>query len=170
MRREGGVSLVCACVRVKHGVRKTSNERFFSRVRAKSCLFLVVLDWRVAEEVDKPERLRKFKDCARRQVRIEVHYSMIRSNSLREARRAGLPTQDTIQCEKRGVAPWAQGVCWVCLNTTISAFVVSAKQAQKMAILKGGGVGRKRGVNGSPQSVWWLELTRMFFQNDVEWR
>ena len=56
---EGGVSLVCACVRVKHDVRETSDERFFSRVRAKSCLFLVVLDWRVAEEVDKPERLRK---------------------------------------------------------------------------------------------------------------
>ncbi len=34
------------------------------------------------------------------------------------------------------MAPWARGVCWVCLNTTISAFCVRRKQAQKIAMLK----------------------------------
>lgn len=34
------------------------------------------------------------------------------------------------------MAPWARGGFWVRLNTTISAFCVRRKQAQKMAMLK----------------------------------
>lgn len=41
-----------------------------------------------------------------------------------------------IRSETRGVAPWARGGCWVRLNTTISAFCVRRKQAQKMAMLR----------------------------------
>ena len=64
------------------------------------------------------------------------------------ARRTANPGHNPSQ--KRGVAPWARGVCWVCLNTTISAFCVRRKQAQKMAMLRSQDpvlVGARAGTN-----------------------
>ena len=71
-----------------------------------------------------------------RAVRIKCCYSMTRSNSLREARRAGLYAVEPDSGVRRAdAATRARGWTKAHLKTTISAFCVRRKQAQKIAML-----------------------------------
>ena len=91
--------------------RKAADERLLAVVGLDPRLLLVVLDRLVAEQRDKPAGARAVSEGGMALAVGVAHYSMTRSRSLREARRAGL-------------------------NTTISAFWVRRKQAQKMAMLR----------------------------------
>ena len=106
--------------------RKAADERLLAVVALHARLLLVELDGLVAKDVDKPAGARGERGGHGAGGWSRARYSMTRSNSLREARRAGL-------------------------NTTISAFCVRRKQAQKMAIEKV--LPKRRGVLRSQDPV-----------------
>ena len=116
---------------------KTADERLLAIVGLDARLLLVEFDRFVAEQRDKPAGARGERGGVWLAGWSRARYSMTRSRSLREARRAGLCAIEPASGVRRAdAAARARGWTKAHLNTTISAFCVRRKQAQKMAMLR----------------------------------